>query len=87
MPATFNVECRLSARNQTTAPETARLSLRRFCCFLILVVSNLLSFAKVLSSRVLTGGMAEERSHQVGEFLQSAQRPQDPLLQLCLGLR
>ncbi|MFN7861855.1 MAG: phosphate ABC transporter substrate-binding protein PstS [Curvibacter sp.] len=43
MPATFNVECRLSARNQTTAPETARLSLRRFCCFLILVVSNLTS--------------------------------------------
>ena len=31
--------------------------------------------------------MAEERSHKVGEFLQSAQRPQDPLLQLCLGLR
>ncbi|MCE3003781.1 MAG: hypothetical protein LW860_13940, partial [Xanthomonadaceae bacterium] len=48
---------------------------------------NLLIVSKVVSARVLTGRMVEERSHQVGEFLQSAQRPQDPLLQLCLGLR
>lgn len=44
----------------------------------------MLNVLKVFSARVLTGPMAEERSHHIGWFLQSARRPERPLVRRAL---